>query len=114
MSGNWQLVAIWKKSLSLTDVSPDDHPPCETCKYGRQVRKPDGTTTTTKNPEKEGALKRDKLKPGQLVFCDQLESRIRGRLLHTAGREPDSSKFCSVEPLFSVTLHLATSMLNTR
>ena len=28
------------------------------------------------------------------MFTDQLESRVRGRLLHTAGREQESNKFC--------------------
>ena len=93
----WKLATrgyLDKKALALSEISMDDHPPCEACKYGRQTRKPDGTTTTRRNPERIGALKRDKLEPGQLIFCDQLESRVRGRLFHTAGREPDSSKFC--------------------
>jgi hypothetical protein len=41
-----------------------------------------------------GSLKVNQLKPGDRVFLDQLESRVRGRLLHTAGREPSSSQFC--------------------
>ena len=32
--------------------------------------------------------------PGQTVFMDQLESRLKGRLLHTAGREPEQDRFC--------------------
>ena len=28
------------------------------------------------------------------MFTDQLKSRVRGRLLHTAGREQESDKFC--------------------
>jgi hypothetical protein len=83
-----------KQALALADSSPSDTPKCEACRYGRQVKRPDGTTTTRKNPDRIGALKLDQLKPGQTIFCDQLESRVRGRLLHTAGREPTSSRFC--------------------
>ena len=83
-----------KKALSLSEVDVHDPPMCRACKHGRQTRTPDGTTITSKNPERTGNLKKDKLSPGQTVFCDQLESRVRGRLLHTAGREPESEKFC--------------------
>ena len=83
-----------KKALSLSDVNVNDPPMCRACKHGRQTRTPDGSTITTKNPDCIGNLKKEKLTPGQTVFCDQLESRVRGRLLHTAGREPESEKFC--------------------
>ena len=29
-----------------------------------------------------------------MTFCDHAESRVRGRLLHTAGKEQDCDKFC--------------------
>jgi len=57
------------------------------------VRTPDHTTITKKNPGAVGSLKAGQLAPGDRVFCDQLESRVRGRLLHTAGREPDKDRF---------------------
>ena len=69
-------------------------PHCEACRYGKQVRTPDKTTITTKNPEAVRRLTEGRLTPGQTIFCDQLESRLRGRLLHTAGREADRDKFC--------------------
>ena len=71
-----------------------DLPHCATCQFGSQVRLKDGATTTFKNPEVTGALKVGQLIPGQRIFTDQLESRVRGRLLHTAGRESASDKFC--------------------
>ena len=70
------------------------HPLCAACQYGKQTRTPDGTTTTTKVPSKVGGLKKEMLKPGDLIFCDQLESRVPGRLLHTAGREHERDQFC--------------------
>ena len=69
-------------------------PKCAACQFGKQVRCADHTTVQTKNPECEGALKEGQLQPGDRVFTDQLESRVRGRLLHTAGREQESDKFC--------------------
>jgi hypothetical protein len=69
-------------------------PKCAACLFGKQVRRPDGTTVTTKHSEDIGALKEGQLKPGDTVFTDQLESRDRGHLLHTAGREQESDQSC--------------------
>ena len=81
-------------ALALSDLPKSAWPHCEACRYGKQVRTPDKTTITTKNPEAVGRLTEGRLTPGQTIFCDQLESRLRGRLLHTAGREADRDKFC--------------------
>ena len=67
---------------------------CSACQFGKQHKRPTGSKRVTKVPEKEGALKRDKLAPGELVFMDQLESRVPGRRIHTAGRERNYEKFC--------------------
>ena len=83
-----------KFALALDKLGLQPAPKCEACCYGKQVRTPDGTTTITKNPERTGALKIDQLKPGSRVFCDQLESHVKGRLLHTQGRELDRDRFC--------------------
>ena len=83
-----------KLAFGLQRDAVPDQPHCAACQFGKQVRKPDGATITTKNPDVTGSLKVDQLEPGQRIFSDQLESRVRGRLLHTAGREPASDKFC--------------------
>ena len=83
-----------KHSLALSTLKSHDHPQCEACKYGKQARRPDGINNSTKKEEKIGSLKQGKLNPGQTIYMDQLESRVRGRLFHTAGREPDRDKFC--------------------
>jgi len=68
-----------------------------------------------------GSLKTGQLIPGSRVFCDQLESRIKGRLFHTAGREPDRDRFCGatifcdaasgcIHPEFQVTLNASDSI----
>jgi len=81
-------------SMDLLRTKIADHPKCSACQFGKQTRLPDETTTTAKREDHLGSLKEGQLKPGDRVFCDQLESRVRGRLLHTAGREPDKDRFC--------------------
>jgi len=83
-----------RAALALHSCDLSSRPTCAACQYGKQVRTPDHTTITKKNPEAVGSLKAGQLVPGDRVFCDQLESRVRGRLLRTAGREPDKDRFC--------------------
>ena len=83
-----------KFALGLLKTKFSDQPKCPACQFGKQVRKPDGTTITKKRETSKGALLKEQLQPGDRIFCDQLESKTRGRLLHTAGREPDRNKFC--------------------
>jgi hypothetical protein len=81
-------------ALGLERNSLIGQPKCAASQFGKQTRRPDHTTITTKNPDHTGALKEGQPRPGDRVFTDQLESRVRGRLLHTAGREQDGTKFC--------------------
>ena len=83
-----------KFALGLSGLQAQDAPHCEACRYGKQQRTPDKINTHARKPEQKGNLLKEKLYPGHTVFSDQLESRLRGRLLHTAGREADSDKFC--------------------
>lgn len=80
-----------KHALGLTSENVCDPPHCAACQYGKQTRTPDHTTVQSKHPQAdvEGSLKQGQLRPGDRVFCDQLESRVRGRLLHTVGHEQD-------------------------
>jgi hypothetical protein len=63
-----------KVALGLTRCTGNSHPICAACKYGKQTRTPDHTTTTTKNPDAVGNLKANMLLPGGRIFCDHLES----------------------------------------
>jgi hypothetical protein len=47
----------------------------------------------TKNKSVEGALKRNKLEPGELVFTDQYESRLPGGLFGNRGSRVTSQKY---------------------
>jgi hypothetical protein len=79
------------------------NPKCASCQFGKQARYADHTTVQFKNPESEGALKAGQLQPGDRVFTDQLESRVRGGLLHTAGQEQEIDKFCGSSVFVDVT-----------
>ena len=65
-------VAGWfdTKVLGLPQLPASEAPMCEACKYGKQTRRPDGTTTVSKVQEKEGALKQGLTEPGQRIFSD--------------------------------------------
>ena len=66
---------------------------CESCKHGKQTRKPDGATVTTKNPAVVGSIKAGITQPGQRICSDQITSVHRGRRFHTAGCESEQDKF---------------------
>ena len=54
--------------LSLCQVQDHDVPMCEACKYGKQTRRPDHTTITTKNPDTTGGLKEGITIPGEQSY----------------------------------------------
>jgi len=81
-------------ALGLNRTKVSELPQCGPCRLGKMTRVPDKQTLQKKNPAHEGKLIENQLIPGSRIFCDQLESRVRGRLLHTAGREPESDRFC--------------------
>jgi hypothetical protein len=59
------------------------------CQVGKQVRVPDGTTTIKNNPESEGGLLKGAPYVGSMTCTYHLVSKVKERLLHTAGRKPD-------------------------
>jgi hypothetical protein len=81
------------QALGLSQLKLTDAPMCEACKYGKQVRQPDGTTTTTKNPDVIGSTKEGATVPGMHIFSDQIISFQPGRLFHTAGCKSNKDKF---------------------
>jgi hypothetical protein len=72
-------------------VSP---PKCASCQYGRQQRRTAAGSTKHADQEHAGILKRDKLQPGDLVFSDQYESRVPGRVFGLQGAHISSQKYC--------------------
>ena len=55
-------------------------PKCEACQYGKQERNPKYGTRQSKYKEIEVELKINQLKHGELIFSDQYESRLPGRV----------------------------------
>ena len=82
-----------KLALGLNRTTITQQPKCTACQFGKQVRIADGTTTTKKNPESEGALLKGAMSVGSMTYSDQLISKVKGRLLHTAGREPEQDRY---------------------
>jgi hypothetical protein len=60
---------------------------CGTCQYGKQTRRPVGTTRTEMRPDKEGGIKREKLEPGDEIVTDQFETRQRGQRFNVLTQE---------------------------
>ena len=58
-------------------------PKCSACQLGKQERTPKGGSTIKKS--QDGILKREKLKPGELIFLDQFESSLPGRVFNERG-----------------------------
>ena len=83
-----------RQALELAKIPLSERPMCESCRYGKQVPRSDGSTITKKNPDAVGSLKEGHTVPGMKIFSDQAYSSVPGRLFHTAGNEPADRKFC--------------------
>ena len=81
---------LGKFSDRLTKVQ--DCPKCGTCQYGKQTRKPIGTTRTENCEEKIGGVIANKLEPGQEVAVDQFEVKKRGRRFDAHGKEKEQDQ----------------------
>jgi hypothetical protein len=68
-------------------------PKCAACQFGKQERNPKAGSTQIKDKSVEGSLKRNKLEPGELVFSDQYESRLPGRVFGNRGSRINSQKY---------------------
>ena len=68
-------------------ASSCDHPTCPACRLAKMHKRSTGSQLVSAKPEKEMALKRSDLKPGDTVSLDQYTSKTPGRLPHTRGKE---------------------------
>ena len=66
---------------------------CAACQYGKQKRKPSPGKKSTVVKDRDGALKKDNLFPGQRVSVDHFVCSTKGRLLHTFGKEDSTKQF---------------------
>ena len=60
-------------------------PKCAACQYGKQQCNPKLGSQIVRDKDTEGALKKDKLEPGALIFSDQYESRLPGHVFNARG-----------------------------
>lgn len=67
-------------------------PDCAACNFGKQGRNPKPGVTCTKH--NEGALKKNMLNPGDLIFADQYESPALGRVFNARGASLSTKKSC--------------------
>jgi hypothetical protein len=63
-----------------------DAPKCENCELAKSKRRPKNALTHTRNTERDGALKADRLSPGLRVSVDHFQCRQRGRTCASYGK----------------------------
>ena len=68
-------------------------PHCEACSLGKQHRIPKAGSTIKPDRDKEGILKQDKLKPGDLVFTDQYVSSLPGQYFNTRSQSSSQHEY---------------------
>ena len=68
-------------------------PKCAACFFAKQHRRTPRSQTIVNKPEKEMAIRRGAMKPGECVSGDQYMSSQPGRLPNTYGKEQMSNKY---------------------
>ena len=69
------------------------HPKCAACQLSKQYRKTPDSSTVHANPDREMAIRRGDLQPGDCVSMDQYVCKVPGRLPHTRGKERTENKY---------------------
>ncbi len=82
------------KTGELFGVSSTQCPKCAACQFGKQERNPKAGSKTKVDEQREGILKADNLKPGELIFSDQYVSSTPGRVFGRRGASISSQKYC--------------------
>ena len=65
-------------------------PKCAACQYGKQDCNP--KPGVKQHKEHKASLKKEKLEPGNMVFTNQYESRLSGRVFNSRGSTVHSQK----------------------
>ena len=60
-------------------------PLCTTCQYAKAHRQLTKGSIRTANPNTDGAIHVNQLRPGNLVYCDHFESRLKGCTYKSTG-----------------------------
>jgi hypothetical protein len=70
-----------------------DAPKCPACQLAKQHRRTPRSATTHAKPEREMAIRRNDLEPGECVSIDQYKCTTPGRLPTSYGKEQDSRRY---------------------
>ena len=81
----WRLHAA---ACKLTNL-----PLCSACQFGKQRRRPEPGKTTTIVRKRDGALKDQRLLPGQTVSVDHFICSTKGRLFTSRGHSKDADMY---------------------
>ena len=74
-------------------VSSCVHPVCPACQLAKQHRRTPGHVQHQVDPDREMAIRREDLKPGDCTSMDQYVSAFPGRLATTYGKESSKEKY---------------------
>ena len=69
------------------------HPVCPACQLAKQHRRTPGHVQHIQDPDREMAIRRENLRPGECTSLDQYVSAFPGRLPNTFGKESPKEKF---------------------
>ena len=67
---------------------------CTACLFAKPKKKTPDSSLKVDIPEQEGVLTNKDTQPGDKVSCDQYMSPIKGRLIHTRGKESSMKQLC--------------------
>lgn len=73
-------------------------PLCRACAMAKGSKVPVGSQHIHNDSNKEMALLRNHLQPGDCMSCDHYVVDHRGRLYHMAGQERETDKYCAYQP----------------
>ena len=85
--------ALGKTRLQQSAANCRTHPKCSSCQYGKGKRRPTPSSTSQPVREREGALKKEDLFPGQAISVDHFVCSTTGRLYESRGQSKDNEKY---------------------
>jgi hypothetical protein len=79
---------------STTKLSSCEIPKCEACLTSKATKRPNQSQLVQNVEQRQGILRRDHMKPGDMISVDQYESTVCGRLPNSFGKKPLHQKYC--------------------
>jgi hypothetical protein len=82
------------RRLQAAAVRITSPPKCAACQFGKQTQRPAPGKVQHRVTDREGALKKDDLFPGQRVSVDHFHSHTKGRLFTGYGKAKETDLYC--------------------